>query len=43
MPADLLFEIGCEEVPAKMLARALADLPGAVTARLLGARRAGSP
>ena len=27
MPADLLFEIGCEEIPAKMLARALAELP----------------
>ena len=30
MPADLLFEIGCEEIPAKMLAKALADLPAAV-------------
>jgi len=40
MPADLLFEIGCEEVPAKMLARALADLPGVVAARLDGARLA---
>ncbi|HWU87278.1 MAG TPA: glycine--tRNA ligase subunit beta [Kofleriaceae bacterium] len=38
MPDDLLFEIGCEEIPAKMLARALADLPGAVAARLEGAR-----
>ena len=38
MPADLLFEIGCEEIPAKMLARALADLPGAVTAKLAAAR-----
>ena len=38
MPADLLFEIGCEEIPAKMLSRALADLPGAVKARLDGAR-----
>ena len=38
MPADLLFEIGCEEIPAKMLARALADLPGAVSAKLAGAR-----
>jgi glycyl-tRNA synthetase beta chain len=27
MPADLLLEIGCEEIPAKMLARAIADLP----------------
>jgi glycyl-tRNA synthetase beta chain len=38
MPADLLFEIGCEEIPAKMLARALADLPGAVRTRLDAAR-----
>jgi glycyl-tRNA synthetase beta chain len=38
MPADLLFEIGCEEIPAKMLTRALADLPGAVKARLDAAR-----
>ena len=43
MPADLLFEIGCEEIPARMLARALADLPGAVTARLEGARLAHGP
>ncbi|MEJ7601793.1 MAG: glycine--tRNA ligase subunit beta [Kofleriaceae bacterium] len=27
MPADLLLEIGCEEIPAKMLAKAIADLP----------------
>jgi glycyl-tRNA synthetase beta chain len=38
MPADLLFELGCEEIPAKMLARALADLPGAATAKLVAAR-----
>ena len=38
MPADLLFEIGCEEIPAKMLTRALADLPGAVKAKLDAAR-----
>ena len=38
MPADLLFEIGCEEVPAKMLAKALADLPAAVEAKLAAAR-----
>src|SRR5262245_45891253 len=38
MPADLLFEIGCEEIPAKMLSRALADLPGLVEARLAAAR-----
>ena len=37
-PADLLFEIGCEEIPAKMLTRALADLPGAVKAKLDAAR-----
>jgi len=38
MPADLLFELGCEEIPAKMLAKALADLPAAVEAKLQGAR-----
>ena len=38
MPADLLFEIGCEEIPAKMLADALAKLPAAIEARL-GASR----
>lgn len=38
MPADLLFEIGCEEIPAKMLAKALADLPAAVEQRLAAAR-----
>jgi glycyl-tRNA synthetase beta chain len=38
MPADLLFEIGCEEIPAKMLARALVELPALVEARLTGAR-----
>ncbi len=38
MPADLLFEIGCEEIPAKMLARALADLPAAVEQKLTAAR-----
>lgn len=38
MQADLLFEIGCEEIPAKMLARALVDLPGLVEARLAAAR-----
>jgi len=27
MSADLLFEIGCEEIPAKMLTNALAALP----------------
>ena len=40
MPADLLFEIGCEEIPAKMLARALIDLPALVEARLATARLA---
>jgi glycyl-tRNA synthetase beta chain len=38
--ADLLFEIGCEEIPARMLARALAELPALVEARLLAARLA---
>ncbi len=38
MPADLLFEIGCEEIPAKMLAKATADLPAAVETRLAAAR-----
>jgi glycyl-tRNA synthetase beta chain len=38
MSADLLFEIGCEEIPAKMLARALVELPALVEARLAGAR-----
>jgi glycyl-tRNA synthetase beta chain len=38
MPRDLLFEIGCEEIPAKMLARQLAVLPGVVEQRLAGAR-----
>ncbi len=43
MPADgktgdLLFEIGCEEIPAKMLARALEELPRAVKAKLDAAR-----
>ncbi len=40
MPADLLFEIGCEEIPAKMLARQLAELPAAIEARLTAARLA---
>ena len=38
MSADLLFEIGCEEIPAKMLAAALAALPGQVKAKLDAAR-----
>ncbi|MBS1120520.1 MAG: glycyl-tRNA synthetase, beta subunit [Deltaproteobacteria bacterium] len=38
MPADLLFEIGCEEIPAKMLTRALAELPALVETRLTAAR-----
>ncbi len=38
MPADLLFEIGCEEVPAKDLAKQLADLPKLVEDRLAAAR-----
>ena len=40
MPANLLFEIGCEEIPAKMLASALADLPAAVAQKLDAARLA---
>ena len=40
MPADLLFEIGCEEIPAKMLAKALAELPAAVGQKLTAARLA---
>ena len=36
--ADLLFELGCEEIPAKMLARALAELPGALEQQLAAAR-----
>ena len=38
MPADLLFEIGCEEIPAKMLAKQLADIPAFVELRLAAAR-----
>jgi glycyl-tRNA synthetase beta chain len=35
---DLLFEIGCEEIPAKMLARQLVDLPAYVAQKLTAAR-----
>jgi len=38
MSADLLFEIGCEEIPAKMLARQLVELPKLVEDRLAAAR-----
>ena len=38
MPADLLFEIGCEEIPARMLARQLVDFPAFVELRLAAAR-----
>jgi glycyl-tRNA synthetase beta chain len=38
MPADLLFEIGCEEIPAKMLAAKLVELPAFVEAKLAAAR-----
>ena len=38
MPADLLFELGCEEIPAKFLARALEELPGLASKRLADAR-----
>jgi glycyl-tRNA synthetase beta chain len=40
MSADLLFEIGCEEIPAKMLAAAIAALPGQVGAKLGAVRLA---
>jgi glycyl-tRNA synthetase beta chain len=36
--SDLLFEIGCEEIPARMLTRALEDLPKLVAAQLDAAR-----
>jgi glycyl-tRNA synthetase beta chain len=36
--SDLLLEIGCEEIPAKMLARQLIELPAAVEAKLAAAR-----
>ncbi len=35
---ELVFEIGCEEIPARMLARALAELPGLARVRLADAR-----
>ncbi|MGE3768862.1 MAG: glycine--tRNA ligase subunit beta, partial [Kofleriaceae bacterium] len=35
---DLLFEIGCEEIPAKMLAQKLEELPKLVEQRLSAAR-----
>ncbi len=35
---NLLFEIGCEEIPATMLTRVLAELPALVEARLAAAR-----
>ncbi len=38
MPSDLLFEIGCEEIPARMLARQLVDLPALVEQKLAAAR-----
>jgi glycyl-tRNA synthetase beta chain len=40
VPADLLFEIGCEEIPAKMLAKQLVELPVLVEKRLADARLA---
>lgn len=40
MSADLLLEIGCEEIPAKFVSRALAELPAAVAGRLAEARLA---
>jgi glycyl-tRNA synthetase beta chain len=38
MSADLLFEIGCEEIPAKMLTNALAALPAQLVTKLASAR-----
>lgn len=38
--SDLLFEIGCEEIPAKMLARALREWPAHIEASLRAARLA---
>ncbi len=39
MPADLLLELGCEEIPAGFLRRALLDAAGAgVQLRLAAAR-----
>jgi len=38
--ADLLLEIGSEEIPAKMLARAVAELPAMIGERLAAARLA---
>lgn len=38
--ADLLVELGTEEIPSRMLARALAELPALVTKRLAEARLA---
>ena len=38
--SDLLFEIGCEEIPAKMLTNALAALPAQVVTKLDAARLA---
>lgn len=40
---DLLFEIGTEEIPAAMLAKALAELPAAATKRLAAARLTHGP
>ena len=37
---ELVFEIGCEEIPARMLARAIAELPALARARLDEARLA---
>lgn len=40
MSLELLLEIGCEEIPAKFVSRALAELPAQVTTRLAAARLA---
>jgi glycyl-tRNA synthetase beta chain len=38
MSLELLLEIGCEEIPAKFVSRALAELPAQVSAKLAAAR-----
>ena len=36
--SELLFEIGCEEIPARLVAKALEDLPKLVATQLAAAR-----
>jgi glycyl-tRNA synthetase beta chain len=38
MSADLLLELGCEEIPAKLVTHALAELPQTMATRLAAAR-----